>query len=110
MSHESPSSRVVGVDADLDLAFAHVKALRELASDPGKAKDSALVYDFSIRWGTLLHGRLERLAYYHSQGRLAPGERARYDLLRDELRGVAPLAERLGLARPALVLDDRQVS
>lgn len=106
MSNESPSNRVVGVDADLDVAFAQVKALGELASDSRKSGDSARVYDFSIRWGTLLHGRLERLAYYHSRGRLAPDEQARYDSLRGELRDVELLIERLGLARPSVILDD----
>ncbi|HWR48195.1 MAG TPA: hypothetical protein VN327_11380 [Pseudonocardiaceae bacterium] len=93
-----------GVDADLDLMFAAVTALRELASDPDKAQDSARVYDFSIRWGTLLHGRLERLAYYHGRGELAPQEQERYQALRSELRLSLPLVERLGLARPRVAL------
>jgi hypothetical protein len=95
---------VRGVDADLDLMFAVVRALRELASDPDKAQDSARVYDFSIRWGTLLHGRLERLAYYHGRGELAPDEQERYQALRVELRDSLPLVERLGLARPSVAL------
>jgi hypothetical protein len=100
MNGEPASSHVVGADADLDLMFAKVKALRELASEPEAAQDSARVYDFSIRWGTMLHGRLERLAYYHGRGELAPDEQARYESLRGELREVLPLLKRLGLARP----------
>jgi hypothetical protein len=97
---EPVSSRVVGADADFDLMFTQLKALRELASDPEAAQDSARVYDFSIRWGTMLHGRLERLAYYHGRGELAPDEQARYESLRCELREALPLLQRLGLARP----------
>jgi hypothetical protein len=100
VSDEFGSSRVVGAEADLDLMFAQLKALRELASDPGTAR----VYDFSIRWGTLLSGRLERLAYYHSRGELALHEQARYESLRCQLREVLPLVERLGLASPTVPL------
>jgi len=106
VSDESSTSRVAGIHVDLDLLFAHVKALRELASDPDQSHNSARVYDFSIRWGTLLYGRLERLAYYHRRGELAPDERARYESLRCELREVLPLVERLGLARPRVALED----
>lgn len=106
MPGDLASDRTVAGDADLDLLLAHVKALRELAADPEKARDSARVYDFSIRWGALLAGRLERLAHYHSRGELPPGDQTRYDVLRAELRDVLPLAERLGLARPTVALDD----
>lgn len=104
MREESASNRVPGVDADLDLMIAAVKALRELASDPDKAQDGARVYDFSIRWGTLLHGRLERLAYYHGRGELTPQQQERYQGLCAQLRHSLPLIERLGLARPSVVL------
>ncbi|MBV9164259.1 MAG: hypothetical protein JO281_22540 [Pseudonocardiales bacterium] len=106
MRDESGNSRVKGVDADLDLMFAAVKALRELASDPNTAQDSARVYDFSIRWGTLLHGRLERLAYYHGRGEFAPDDQERYQALCSALRDSLPLVERLGLALPSVALDD----
>jgi hypothetical protein len=106
VSDETASSRVVGADTDLDLLFAQIDALGQLASDPEATQDSARVYDFSIRWGTLLHGRLERLAYYHSRGELAPDEQARYQSLRSELREALPLVKRLGLAFPTVPLDD----
>lgn len=99
MRDELGTSRVAGIDADLDLLFAQLKALRELAADPEKSHDSARIYDFSIRWGTLIHGRLERLAYYHSRAALAPDEQARYQALRSELCNALPLIERFGLAR-----------
>jgi hypothetical protein len=98
VTDETVTSRVVGADADLDLMFAQIKALRKLAMDPDAAQGSARVYDFSIRWGTLLHGRLERLAYYHSRGELEPDEQGRYEVLCCELREALPLVKRLGLA------------
>ena len=70
MTGELGTSGVVGVTGDIDLIRAQVNALRELASDPDKAKDSARVYAFSIRWGVLLAGRVERLGYYHRRGEL----------------------------------------
>lgn len=106
MSQESTSSRVAGVDTDLDLLFDQVKELRELADDPDKAHDSARVYDFSVRWGTFLRGRLERLAYYHSRAAaLTPDQQARYQALCTELRQALPVVERLGLARPNVDID-----
>jgi hypothetical protein len=105
MSRGLTSNCVVGVNADLDLLFDQVKELRELAGDPDKAHDSARVYDFSIRWGTFLRGRLERLAYYHSRAALTPDQQARYRVLRTELRQALPLVERLGLARPKVDID-----
>ena len=109
MREESASSHVPGVDADLDLMIAAVTALRDLASDPDKAQDSARVYDFSIRWGTLLHGRLERLAYYHGRGELTPQQQERYQVLCAQLQHSLPLVERLGLARPGLPQGNQKV-
>lgn len=106
VTDEVASNRVVGADHDLDLLFEQVNALRELASDPGATRDSARVYAFSIRWGVMLAGRLERLAHYHGRGELTPRDRTRYDALRTELRDVLSLIERLGLARPAVPLDE----
>jgi hypothetical protein len=106
MSEESPNGRVVGVDADLDVLFDQVKQLRELACNLDKARDSARIYDFSIRWGTFLRGRLERLAYYYSRAALTHDERARYQALCMQLRQVLPLVGQLGLARPNVALDD----
>ncbi|WP_433501169.1 hypothetical protein ACQP1K_13170 [Sphaerimonospora sp. CA-214678] len=102
--------RVAGVAADLDMLFGEVEALRELAGDPQASADQARVYDFSIRWGTLLAGRLPRLEHYYRNGGLTPDERARYDALRVALREALPMVERLGIARPSIPLggaDDR---
>lgn len=106
MLDESEIGRVVGADADLDVLFSQVAALRELASDPAQMQDSVRVYDFSIRWGTFLSGRLQRLAHYSGQGELDLSEHARYDALLEELRDAMPLVERLGLARPNVVLPE----
>ncbi|MBP0457129.1 hypothetical protein [Streptomyces montanisoli] len=87
---------------DLDVLFTHVEQLRQLAEDSDGAADSARVYDFSIRWGAVLHGRLLRLTYYDDRGALAPADHIRYTHLCAELRDVAALADRLGLAPPPL--------
>jgi hypothetical protein len=101
---EPSSGRVVGVDADLEVLFAQVEALRELAADPDQAQDRARVYDFSIRWGTFVHGRLERLAYYRHRGDLTAEQQAHYEKLCTQLRQALPVIDRLGLARPGVVL------
>lgn len=108
MTDERAPRRVMGVDTDLALLFAQVRALRDLASDPRKAQDSDRIYDFGIRWGVLLSGRLQRLDHYHHRQELTPQEHERYATLRAELRDVVPLAERLGLPRPAVPLDDTE--
>jgi hypothetical protein len=97
---------VVGVDADLDVLFAQVKALCELACDPDQAQDRARVYDFSIRWGTFVHGRLERLAYYQHRGDFTAEQQVRYEALCAQLRQALPLIDRLGLAHPDVVMGD----
>ncbi|MFC0862149.1 hypothetical protein ACFHYQ_07550 [Sphaerimonospora cavernae] len=98
--------RIAGVSADLDMLFDEVEALRVLADDPQASADQAQVYDFSIRWGTLLAGRLPRLDHYYRRGGLTPDERARYDTLRAALRDALPAMERLGIARPTVPLGD----
>ncbi|MFD6327455.1 hypothetical protein ACFWOL_32580 [Streptomyces sp. NPDC058442] len=95
---EPESAAVPGAAADLDLLFTQIRQLRELAGDPEQAGDADRVYGFSIRWGAFLHGRLPWLVRYDRRG--APAERDRFADLCAELRDVAPLAERLGLAVP----------
>lgn len=91
---------MAGFHHDLDLLFAQLSALHDLAADPDHARDSDRVYDFSIRWGALLHGRLQRLDYYSDRGELAADERERYDELQRALRDAIPAIDRLGLVRP----------
>jgi hypothetical protein len=106
VTQERAASSPAGVERDLDLMFALVAALRALASDPDAAGDSARRYDFSIRWGTMVYGRLHRLAYHDGRGELAPPDRARYAELRAALVAALPLVEQLGVAHPGAV-DER---
>lgn len=100
------SGRVIGVDTDLDVLFVQLEALRELACDADKTRHPGRIYDFSIRWGTFLHGRLERLAYYQRRGDLTVEQQARYEVLCTQLRQALPLIDRLCLTRPDAVLGD----
>lgn len=87
---------------DLDLLGEQIAALRELAEDP----DEDRVYDFSIRWGALVAGRLQRLDYYYRRAEeLTAAERKQYEMLVGELRDVAPLLDRLHLAQPKIASD-----
>lgn len=81
-----------------------VEALRDLASDPDR--DGSRVYDFSIRWGVLMSGRLKRLEHYYRAGQLTGEQERRYRGLRRELKDATPRIERLGISRPAVPLDD----
>ncbi|HEY7053276.1 MAG TPA: hypothetical protein VH496_14255 [Mycobacterium sp.] len=105
MSDGATPPRIVGADADIAMVLAEVDALRELAQDPQKAHDADRVYSFSIRWGALLFGRLERLANYSGEGALSVQEQQRYDALRAGLRELLPVMDRLGLARPGVPLS-----
>ena len=96
----------LGIDADLHMIFVEIGALRELASDSTKKKDDARVYDFSIRWGVLMSGRLKRLEHYHRAGELTGDQERRYRELKRELGDVVPLTESLGIGRPTVPLED----
>lgn len=63
-------------------------------------------YDLSIRWGVLVSGRLKRLEHYHRAGELTQDQERRYRDLKRELRAALPEAERLGVARPGIPLED----
>ena len=95
-----PHAGPPGINRDIGMISAGVEELRKLASDQQKAQDGARIYDFSIRWGVLMSGRLQRLDHYHQAGELTQDQEHRYGELREELRDAAPQAERLGLARP----------
>ena len=95
-----PHAGPPGIDRDIGMISAGVEELHRLASDQQKAQDSARIYDFSIRWGVLMSGRLQRLDHYHRAGELTQDQERRYGELRGELRDAAPQAERLGIARP----------
>jgi hypothetical protein len=97
-----PNAGPPGIDRDLGMISAALEELSHLASDEQEAQDSARIYDFSIRWGVLLSGRLKRLSHYHRRGELTENQEIRYQELREELREAAPRAERLGVARPTI--------
>lgn len=101
---DEPDGRggVVGIMADIDLVGAQLQEVCHLAADPTRAADGDRVYDVSIRWGTMLSGRLERLVHYASHGELSPREVARYEELLEELAAALPLIDRLGLGRPSV--------
>ncbi|MBA8824925.1 hypothetical protein FHX42_002272 [Saccharopolyspora lacisalsi] len=106
MTERAESDRVIGTATDLDLLAAHLEALHELATDPDRTRDEGRVYDFSIRWGTLLAGRLERLEHYYLRDELPPEDRNRYEQLRTKLRESVPQLERLNLPHPTVALGD----
>lgn len=99
--HEPP----IGVDKDMEMVSDGIEALRELASDPEKSGDGARVYDFSIGWGVLLSGRLERLEHYYRAGELADKQEHRYQELRLELEEATPHIESLGVGKPTVPLE-----
>jgi hypothetical protein len=107
---DKPGTRLPGIDKDLSIVFTATEILRELASDPYKAEDGARVYDFSIRWGTLMSGRLKRLEHYYRAGDLAEAQERRYRELRGELEDAMPLIERLGIAWPTVPLESEKVA
>ena len=97
----SPSRAPVDIDNDVELITGQIRALKDLAKQDDEAPISeGQRYDFSIRWGTVLAGRLRRLAHYRSLGRLdETGERT-FDALRNELHALAHLIDRFRLAQP----------
>lgn len=97
-----------GMDRDLGMLSDGLRALRDLAADPKGASDGARVYDFSIRWGVLISGQLERAEHYHRAGGLTEGQEQRYRELKRGLRDATPQIERLGIGRPAVPLEDQE--
>ncbi len=94
----------VDIDDDVELITEQIKALKEL----GRQDDEAPIgegqrYDFSIRWGTVLAGRLRRLVHYSSLGRLNDADERRFHALRAELRRLSHLIDRFRLAHPDFI-------
>lgn len=95
-----------GIDEDMDAVSSGIRALHELAVDPVGSEDGARVYDFSIRWGVLMSGRLMRLEHYYREAGLTEEHERAYRRLRNELKEAALLAEGLGVGRPKVSLED----
>ncbi|OBG41718.1 hypothetical protein A5672_12420 [Mycobacterium alsense] len=90
--------QMIGVDDDVELLTEQIEALREL----GRLDDvsESQVYDFSIRWGAALSGRLRRLVHYSRVGALDEAAESRFQSLCAELRSVSDLIERFDIASP----------
>lgn len=99
------SEAPTGIDTDIALLAEQVQALRALGRRHRSADDGE-VYDFSIRWGAALAGRLPRLVHYSSAGLLDEADEHRFVSLCQELRATSDTAERLGLPRPVLPGDE----
>jgi hypothetical protein len=98
---QNPTCTPIGIDDDVELITDQIKALKELAQkDDEEPISEGQRYDFSIRWGTVLAGRLRRIAHYSSLGLLEDADESRFHALRDELRTLSHLIDRFRLAHP----------
>lgn len=88
----------IGIDDDFELINEQIEALRELGRK--EKLDEGESYDFSIRWGAALAGRLRRLVHYSAQGILSEADARRFESLCEELRGLSELIDRFDLAHP----------
>lgn len=93
---DTPTS--ITIDDDVEWLTEQIQALKELG-DKDEVTDGEK-YDFSIRWGTALAGRLPRLVHYSSRGLLDDADELRFQQLCDELRGLSELIDRIGLPQP----------
>lgn len=99
-----PNSQLgpIHIDDDVQWLTEQIQALKRLGKH--NEVDPCEKYDFSIRWGTALAGRLPRLVHYSSRGLLDEADQRRFQELCDELRGLSELIDRIGLVQP--VFDD----
>jgi hypothetical protein len=87
------------IDDDVEWLTEQIQALKQLDRQQEVADGEK--YDFSIRWGTALAGRLPRLVHYSSRGLLSEADERRFQALCDELRELSDVIDRIGLAQPA---------
>lgn len=93
----------VDIEGDVELITEQIRALKELGEkDNAEPITEGQRYDFSIRWGTVLAGRLRRLVHYSDVGRLGDADERRFRELCDELRALTDLIDRFRLAQPVL--------
>jgi hypothetical protein len=88
----------ITIDDDVEWLTEQIQALKKLGQKDEVSDGEK--YDFSIRWGTALAGRLPRLVHYSSRGLLDEADERRFQALCDELRGLSDLIDRIGLAQP----------
>lgn len=98
MTATPESQTPIGVDDDFELLNEQIGALKELGQKDELEEGEA--YDFSIRWGAALAGRLRRLVHYSAQGVLSDADERRFQSLCDELRALTELIDRFDLAHP----------
>jgi hypothetical protein len=103
MSAQPEDQTAIGVDDDVELIKRQIAALRELGQRGSVSEDE--IYDFSIRWGTVLAGRVRRLAHYSALGLLAEADTAKFQALREELAELSGLIDGFRLTRPRLAGD-----
>jgi hypothetical protein len=88
----------IRIDDDVEWLTEQIEALKQLGQQDEVSDGEK--YDFSIRWGTALAGRLPRLVHYSSRGLLEEADERRFQLLCDELRGLSHVIDRIGLLQP----------
>jgi hypothetical protein len=95
----TPESQTpIGSDDDFELISEQIQALEQLAQKDSVSEEER--YDFSIRWGTALAGRLRRLVHYSSLRMLGEADERRFQSLCAELRGLSEVIDRFELAHP----------
>jgi hypothetical protein len=98
---QNDTRAAVNIDDDVELITEQINALKELQKkDDEEPISEGQRYDFSIRWGTVLAGRLRRLVHYSSLGRLDDADERRFHALCDELGRLSHLIDRFRLAHP----------
>lgn len=90
----------ITIDDDVEWLTEQIQALKQLGRQDEVTDGEK--YDFSIRWGTALAGRLPRLVHYSSRGLLGEADERRFQMLCDELRELSDLIDRIGLTQPIL--------
>jgi hypothetical protein len=88
----------ITIDDDVEWLTEQIAALKQLGQKDDVTEGEK--YDFSIRWGTALAGRLPRLVHYSSRGLLDDADERRFQALCDEMRGLAELIDRIRLVQP----------
>jgi hypothetical protein len=89
----------ITIDDDVEWLTEQIVTLKQLGQKEQVTDGEK--YDFSIRWGTALAGRLPRLVHYSSHGLLDEADERRFQALCDEMRGLADVIDRIGLVQPA---------
>jgi hypothetical protein len=88
----------ISIDDDVELITEQIEALKALGELDEVSDNQS--YDFSIRWGTTLAGRLARLVHYSALGLLDASDEDKFHTLCAELRELSSLVDRFELAHP----------